>query len=88
MDPSVPNTTALAIKDGRIVWVESWDDFTSWIGSKTQTINLKGAYVYPGFIDTHMHVLHTGTAKSCLQLQACQNKAEILKSLQEHMERC
>lgn len=85
MDPLMPSASALAIKDERIAWVGDQKDSMSWIGKKTQVIDLKGCYVYPGFVDTHIHILYTGLSKTYLQLKECKSKEEILKKVKERL---
>jgi len=46
---------ALAVKDGRIVYVGGEGGVKALIGRKTQVIDLKGRMVMPGLIDGHMH---------------------------------
>jgi len=84
----MPEARFLAVKDGRIAWIGEEIEAASWIGKNTQVIDLKGCYVYPGFIDTHMHVLLTGLAKSCLQLKESQEKEAILKKVKEKAITC
>ena len=51
---------AVAIKDGRILQVGRTDEVKSLIGSKTETVDLEGRLVLPGFIDTHEHCIRRG----------------------------
>jgi len=46
---------ALAVRDGRIVYVGTDAGAKALIGRKTQVIDLKGRMVMPGLIDGHMH---------------------------------
>jgi predicted amidohydrolase YtcJ len=46
---------ALAVRDGRIIYVGDDAGAKGLIGKKTQTIDLKGRMVMPGLIDGHMH---------------------------------
>ena len=46
---------ALAVKDGRIVYVGEEAGVNAFTGRKTQVIDLKGRMVMPGLIDGHMH---------------------------------
>jgi predicted amidohydrolase YtcJ len=80
MDANMPWATAIAVKEGRIAWV---GDEAEWKGDQVRTIDLKGAYVYPGFIDTHLHVLYTGITKEHLQLHNCRSKAMVLSRVEE-----
>lgn len=46
---------ALAVKDGRIVYVGDQVGAKAFTGRKTQVVDLKGRMVMPGLIDGHMH---------------------------------
>lgn len=46
-------------------------------------INLNGHYVFPGFIDSHSHILHTGLQLQKTDLFNCQNKQELLQKILE-----
>lgn len=86
MDPSITNAnTAVAIKNSRIVWVGDQSGIGSWLGKDTQTINLKGMYVYPGFIETHMHVLYTGVVSKYLQLHDCREKSSVISKIKNSL---
>jgi predicted amidohydrolase YtcJ len=45
--------TALVIADGRILAVGDEDDVRAAAGPRAQRVDLEGATVLPGFIDTH-----------------------------------
>lgn len=53
---------ALAIRDGRIVYVGSNQALARYIGPATITVDLKGRFLMPGLIDGHMHPLEAGAA--------------------------
>ncbi len=46
---------AIAIKDGKIVYVGNDAGLKTWQGQDTRVINLQGKTLLPGFIDTHNH---------------------------------
>ncbi|HVA09705.1 MAG TPA: amidohydrolase family protein [Acidimicrobiales bacterium] len=52
--------TALAIDEGRIAAVGDDASVRSRSSSGTETIDLHGATVLPGLIDTHPHLMHFG----------------------------
>ncbi|HET7561066.1 MAG TPA: amidohydrolase [Rhodanobacteraceae bacterium] len=66
LDPLQPRAQALAIRDGRIQALGSDDAIAHYIGPKTRVLDLHGAFVTPGFIEGHGHLLQTG--ESLLQL--------------------
>lgn len=78
MDPAYPKATAVGIKGTRIAWVGDSPSFRC-----KEAIDLKGSCVYPGFADTHLHVLYTALAQQCLQLQDRQNKDAILVKVKD-----
>jgi predicted amidohydrolase YtcJ len=54
--------TAVAIRDGRIVYVGNDAGATPFIGDKTQVTDLHGKMLMPGLVDGHMHPLQGGAA--------------------------
>lgn len=46
---------AIAVANGKIVYVGSDDGVSPYIGKQTQLIDLAGRMLMPGFIDAHMH---------------------------------
>lgn len=48
---------AVLIKDGKIVNAGSFDDLKN---TSIEQINLNGAFVYPGFVDSHIHMIGHG----------------------------
>jgi predicted amidohydrolase YtcJ len=48
---------ALAIQDGKIVFVGSAADAGSWVGPQTKVEHLAGRLVLPGLFDSHIHPL-------------------------------
>ncbi len=57
---------AVAIRDGRIVFVGTDRDLERYIGRATQVVDLKGRMVMPAFQDVHIHPL-----MSALDVLAC-----------------
>jgi len=52
---------ALAIRDGRIIYVGDNAGAAAFIGGATTVVDLKGRFLMPGLIDGHMHPLEAGT---------------------------
>jgi len=57
MDPHQPRATALAVTNGRIVAVGSDQDVRNLTGPSTREIDLGGAFLMPGLIESHTHAL-------------------------------
>jgi predicted amidohydrolase YtcJ len=60
---------AVAIKDGRIVYVGGDAGAKAFTGPATRTIDLNGGVVMPGLIDAHMHPLEGGSGLLACDLQ-------------------
>jgi predicted amidohydrolase YtcJ len=55
MDPAQPMAQAFAVRGGRFMAVGSTTDMKSLAGPRTRTYDAKGAFITPGFVDTHNH---------------------------------
>ncbi|MFN2377967.1 MAG: amidohydrolase [Candidatus Binatia bacterium] len=53
-----PAATALVVRDGRVVATGNDDDMKTAAGAGAEVIDLDGAAVLPGFVDTHPHLFH------------------------------
>ena len=76
---------ALAIRDGRIVYVGSNQGLAPFVGSDTVSVDLKGQFLMPGLVDGHMHPLEAGA-----QLLKCSLNYESLTiaELQQRVQAC
>lgn len=76
VDPDLPEAEALAVRDGRIVWLGADPDAARWIGPDTTVLDAGGRLVLPGFIDAHNHV-RLGSDDACVQLAGARTLDEI-----------
>ncbi len=60
LDPSKPEAVAVGIKDDKIAFVEDSAQSLCKAIPVAKHIDLRGAVLLPGFIDTHVHLLSTG----------------------------
>lgn len=79
--------TAMAIVGDTILWIGDIEDADKFADEKTKWVDLEGAFVYPGFIDAHAHILYSGIKNFYLSLHHCRSKEEVLKRVQEHHEK-
>lgn len=60
LDALEPRVQALAIRDGRVEAMGSNEAIANCVGTNTKVMDLRGAFVTPGFIEGHGHLLGTG----------------------------
>ena len=73
LDAAHPQAEAMAIRAGRIEAVGSDAEMAPYIGGGTRVLDLHGAFVTPGFIEGHGHLMGTGTAQMELKLGPAPN---------------
>ncbi len=69
VDEQNPNAQAIAIKDGKIVYVGDDKGVAEFIGEGTKVNDLQGKFVLPGFIDTHAHYATASALAGVLNLK-------------------
>jgi len=77
------DATAFIEDNGKIVFVGSDDEAFQYDGEK---VDLKGKYVYPGFNDSHMHVVNYGKSlKNVLLTEHTSSLKGMLEELKKHV---
>ncbi|WP_053387903.1 amidohydrolase [Leucobacter japonicus] len=84
-----PVAEAFAVTDGRFVAVGSLDDVRTVIGAvadgagspSVTEVDLAGAFVAPGVIDSHTHLVGFGDSLARVQLRDCASLAEMQERL-------
>ena len=69
---------AVAVRGDKIVFVGSNKEVASYIGSKTEVIELDGRLVLPGLIDAHVHLASYGAALENLDLTVTTSYQQIV----------
>ena len=59
-DAANPAATAVAVRDGRIVYVGDDEGVGRFVGADTRTIEIAAGMVLPGFHDSHVHIAAGG----------------------------
>lgn len=83
----MPDGQAIAIKDGMIVAVGSTADIAILKGTSTEVVDLAGAYIYPGFVDTHTHIEELGATLDDVDLKGVQSEEEAVQRVVDHIEK-
>ncbi|UOR11920.1 amidohydrolase [Halobacillus amylolyticus] len=65
---------------------QTQDLYTSYQESITEEINLKGAVMYPGFTDSHLHIIGHGERLMRLDLSFMKSAEEVKQALSLHAE--
>jgi predicted amidohydrolase YtcJ len=76
-----PKAQAIAIDDGSIIAVGSSAEVRKLADAKTTAVDLKGAFVVPGFIDNHVHFINGGLALAQVDLRDAATRAEFTKRI-------
>ncbi len=78
LDPLQPRVEALAIRDHRIEAMGSDEAIAHYVGAHTKVLDLRGAFVTPGFIEGHGHLLQTGQSLLELNVGKAKNWMDIV----------
>jgi len=74
----LPESTAVAVRNGLIEMVGGDEDVAPHIGPETRVIELDGRLAIPGFIEGHGHFLSLGDSKMILDLTIARSWDEIV----------
>lgn len=78
VNAKAPNAQAVAVKDGKIVYVGSDAGVAKFVGPSTRTVDLSGRFVYPGLVDSHAHFTGIGQREMTLNLEGTRTKEAFL----------
>jgi predicted amidohydrolase YtcJ len=80
-DPRNPTAEAIAVDDGRIVFVGSRAGAFALADADTRRIDLRGAALFPGFTDGHAHLIGIGQRELTLDLSGSSSIAAAMQEL-------
>lgn len=83
-EDSNPTAEAVAIADGRIIYVGNRADAEVFATNETRIIDLTGATLYPGFVDAHAHLSGIGDRELSLNLEGLNSLTAFQKALQDY----
>ncbi|MCU1548965.1 MAG: amidohydrolase [Arthrobacter sp.] len=76
-----PFATAMLVDGDTVAWVGSEQAATSIADSSMDVVDLHGALLAPGFVDSHVHLTETGIALDSLRLGGVRSAAELLDAV-------
>ncbi|XAS62597.1 amidohydrolase family protein [Micrococcaceae bacterium Sec5.8] len=76
-----PFATAMLVDGDTVAWVGSEQAATSIADASMDVIDLHGALLAPGFVDSHIHLTETGIALDSLQLAGVRSAGELLDAV-------
>ncbi len=85
LDDARPSAEAVAIRDGRILFVGTNGEAAAYRGGKTQVIDLAGKTVVPGLADSHAHLSGIGMREITLNLEGTASLGEVLEKVKERV---
>ena len=74
-----PDAEAVAVRDGRIVFVGTGADAEAFRGPNTEVRDLAGATVIPGLIESHVHLIELGKGLSQIDLVDVDTEEEAVR---------
>ncbi len=85
-DDAKPTAEAVAVKDGRVIFVGSTREAGRHIGAETRVVELNGATVLPGLIDAHVHLARIGEREITLNLEGLNSLEEFLAAVKTRVD--
>lgn len=87
MDDASPTAEAVAVSDGKIIFVGTEAEVQKYKGEKTQVIDLKGETMTPGFIESHGHFMGLGYNELNLDLMGTKSWDEIVEKVKQAVDK-
>ena len=85
LDAALPFATALAVWKGRLLALGSDDDILGLRGAGTQTVDLRGRTVLPGFTDCHIHFAWWAQRRRQIALADARSPEEAVRRVAERV---
>ena len=78
VDENRPLAEAMAIREGRVVFVGSARGAATFAGPHTQRLDVDGKTIIPGMVDAHVHLMGLGTALRIVDLVGTRSYEEVI----------
>ena len=83
VDDAFSNASAMAVKDGKIVFIGSEEELDRENLIASKTVDASGKFIYPGLIDAHCHFYRLGQQAQRVDLVGTASYQEVLNHIQE-----
>lgn len=83
-EDSGPTAEAVAVQNGRIIFVGARSGAEGYLTPQTQIVDLEGASLYPGFTDAHAHLSGIGARELSLNLEGVASLKALQQSLSDY----
>lgn len=80
-----PRAQAMAVREGRIIFVGSEREALVLRGPQTRVVDLEGATVVPGLIDAHAHLLSLGRSLQSLDVRGTTSFEAVIERVAERV---
>ena len=81
-DPQIPQASAIALRDGRILALGNDTEIRDLANSRTKQVNLEGRRVLPGLTDCHIHFYEWSLLLQGLTLEDTTSLDDVLERVQ------
>jgi predicted amidohydrolase YtcJ len=86
VNESQPWAEAVAVKGNEIVYVGDNTGAKAFVGKETESIDLKGRLLLPGFIESHIHLAMGGATTSGVIMTMTDSVEDVLRKVEEYAE--
>jgi len=86
VDESKPRAEAIAVRGDRVIKVGGNEEVLALKGERTRSIDLKGAFVTPGFNDNHVHFANAASFFWNLQLMDVHTDEAFIKRVKDYID--
>lgn len=84
-NPEQPYAEALVVVKNRIAFVGTNEQAEKYVDEETETINLAGKLVLPGFIDAHAHFIKGGFFLQSINLRDARSSSEFRQLIKDYV---
>ncbi len=85
MDKRLPVCDAMIVRSGRIAWLGTAGDLSEVPSNRYELIDLDGRTVFPGFIDSHTHLVFWALSRTQIDLDGAVSYEDALARIKKHL---